>query len=400
MKIPNWIKIAFPLFFSINISAQKVALDTIPYALGYHQERLDIFKKEVVVLGKMVFLGDSQIEFGNWKKHLIDTTIINRGIAGDNTYGVLARLNDVLILKPNQIILEVGINDIAKNIPDSVVFKNILEIVRKIKANSPQTKTFVTSLFPTNDAVAKEYPNVFNKNNHVENVNNLLKTASVKGDFMFLDLHQALKNFDGKLNEQFADADGLHLNSDGYKLWVDVLKKHYINSKILNKLSANESLLAAALHGNVQEIKKAMSKGAEVNCKDKNGNTPLNMVAKLSYYNLVRYFIEKGAEVNTSNNDQITPLHYGVEYNNIKIVQLLLEKGANLDARDNINETPLHWAGWTGNIEAARLLLKYGANPYTPNNTDVTPLFNAIRQEHWALERIFKKSKYQKKFIQ
>jgi lysophospholipase L1-like esterase len=400
MKIPNLIMIAFPFLFSLNISAQKVALDTLPYALEYHHERLDIFKKEVVVMGKMVFLGDSQIEFGNWGKHLKDTTIINRGIAGDNTYGVLARLNDVLILKPNQIILEVGINDIGKNIPDTFVFKNILEIVKKIKTNSPQTKTFVTSLFPTNDAVAKEYPNAFNKNNHVENINNLLKKASINGDFIFLDLHSLLKNFDGKLNEQFADADGLHLNSEGYKLWVDVIKKNYVNPKIYIKLSPNESLLAAALHGNVQEIKMAIAKGAEVNCKDKNGNTPLNMVAKLSYYNLVKYFVEKGAEVNTSNNDHITPLHYGVEYNNIKIVQLLLKKGANIDARDSINETPLHWAGWTGNIEAARLLLKYGANPYTPNNTDVTPLFNAIRQEHWQLERIFKKSKYQKKFIQ
>ena len=163
---------------------------------------------------------------------------------------------------------------------------------------------------------------------------------------------------------------------------------------------ANKLLLAASLHGNVQDIKKAMSRGADVNCKDLNGNTPLNMVAKLSYFHLVKYFVEKGAEVNTANNEKITPLHYGVEYNHVKIVKLLLEKGANIDARDTILETPLHWAGWTGNIEAAELLLKYGANPYTPNNSGVTPLFNAIRQEHWRLERIFKKSKYQKKFIQ
>ena len=400
MKISNWIKIAFPLLLSINLSAQKVALDTLPYALEYHQERLNIFKKEVVTLGKTVFLGDSQIEFGNWKKHLNDTTIINRGIAGDNTYGVLARLNDVLILKPNQIILEVGINDISKNVPDTIIYKNILQIANKIKTQSPQTRIVVTSIFPINDAVAKEYPNIFNKNNHVENVNNLLKKALINDDFIFIDLHSLMKNLEGKLNQQFANSDGLHLNSEGYKLWVDLLKTHYVNFKTHNKLSTNESLLAAALHGNVQEIKKYMAKGAEVNCKDRNGNTPLNMVAKLSYYNLVKYFVEKGAEVNTSNDDHITPLHYGVEYNNVKIVRLLLEKGANIDARDNINETPLHWAGWTGNIEAAQLLLKYGANPYTPNNTDVTPLFNAIRQEHWQLEKIFKKSKYQKKFIQ
>ena len=162
--------------------------------------------------------------------------------------------------------------------------------------------------------------------------------------------------------------------------------------------SANKLLLAAALHGNVQDIKKAMLRGADVNCRDSSsGNTPLNMVAKLSYYHLVKYFVEKGAEVNTANNEKITPLHYGVEYNNVQIVKLLLEKGADIHARDNIYETPLHWAGWTGNVEAARLLLKYGANPYTENNSGVTPIFNAIRQEHWKLENIFKKSKYKKR---
>jgi ankyrin repeat protein len=172
-----------------------------------------------------------------------------------------------------------------------------------------------------------------------------------------------------------------------------------LNSDTTSKTheSANKLLLAAALHGNVQDIKKAMLRGADVNCKDINGNTPLNMVAKLSYYHLVKYFVEKGAEVNTANNEKITPLHYGVEYNNVKIVTLLLEKGANIDARDSIYETPLHWAGWTGNIEVARLLLKYGADPYTENNSGVTPLFNAIRQEHWKLENIFKKSRYKKR---
>jgi lysophospholipase L1-like esterase len=394
MKISNWIKIAIPLLFSLNISAQKVALDTIPYALEYHQQRLDAFKKEPIVTGKMVFLGDSQIEFGNWKKHLNDTTIINRGIAGDNTYGVLARLNDILTLKPRQIIIEVGINDIGKDIPDTLIAKNIMEIVKKIKTDLPQTKVFVTSLLPTNDSAAKEYPNVFNKNYHVENINNLLKISSTKQGYILLDLHSLIKNADGKLNEQFANSDGLHLNSEGYKLWVNLLKKSYINTEIPNRLSANKSLLAAALHGNVQEIKKAILQGADVNCRDINGNTPLNMVAKLSYYNLVKYFVDKGAEVNTANDEKITPLHYGVEYNNVKIVKLLLEKGANIDARDGIYETPLHWAGWTGNIEAARLLLKYGANPYTENNSGVTPLFNAIRQEHWRLENIFKKSRY------
>ncbi|MDI9257890.1 ankyrin repeat domain-containing protein [Flavobacterium sedimenticola] len=158
----------------------------------------------------------------------------------------------------------------------------------------------------------------------------------------------------------------------------------------------NTLLLEASLHGNVQEIKKAIQLGADVNSKNNNGDTPLNMVAKLSYYKLVKYFIELGADVNTSNNDKLSPLHWGVEYNNVKIVKILLENGANVDARDSINETPLHYAGWTGNYESAKLLLKYGANPYANNNTGVTPLDLTIRQEHKKVEKLFQKARFRK----
>jgi GDSL-like Lipase/Acylhydrolase family len=163
--------IALFLFITLKISAQKTVLDTIPYALEYHQQRLDIFKKEAAITGKLVFLGDSQIEFGNWQKHLADTTIINRGIAGDNTYGVLARLNEVIDKKPQLVIIEVGINDIAKNIPDKIIAQNIAQIVMKIKKGNPKIKVFLTSILPTNDAVKKEYPAVFGKNNHIYSIN-------------------------------------------------------------------------------------------------------------------------------------------------------------------------------------------------------------------------------------
>ncbi|MFY7900337.1 MAG: ankyrin repeat domain-containing protein [Chitinophagaceae bacterium] len=157
---------------------------------------------------------------------------------------------------------------------------------------------------------------------------------------------------------------------------------------------ANELLLAAALHGNVQDIKKALSLGADINCMNAKGETALNMVAKLSYEFLVAYLIEKGAQVNTANNDKITPLHWAVEYDNVVLVKLLLENGANIKATDGIQETPLHWAAWTGNIASAKLLLQYAANPYVGNNSGVTPIDLTIRQEHKKLEQLLKKKKY------
>lgn len=159
---------------------------------------------------------------------------------------------------------------------------------------------------------------------------------------------------------------------------------------------ADSLLLSAALHGNVKDIKTAILLGANVNAINENGDSPLNMVSKLSYEFLVRYFIELGAHVNTANNNRITPLHWGVEYNNVEIVKLLLKKGADLNARDGINETPLHWAAWTGNYESAKWLLKYGANTRATNNTRVMPVDLAQRQEHHKLYRLLTKKRFSK----
>lgn len=169
---------------------------------------------------------------------------------------------------------------------------------------------------------------------------------------------------------------------------------YFSHSQINSRSEADKALLAASLHGDVQGIKKAISDGANVNIQDDEGFTPVNRSAKLSYFHLVKYFVELGADVNIANREKISPLHYGVEYNNVKIIKLLLAHGANINARDGIQESPLHWAGWTGNYEAAKLLLKYGANPYDKNNTGVTPIDLTIRQEHKKLEKLFRKKRY------
>lgn len=67
---------------------QNIIYDTIQYAKEYHQKRLTLFNSEPIIKGKTIFLGNSITEFGDWQKLLNDQSVINRGIAGDNTFGV------------------------------------------------------------------------------------------------------------------------------------------------------------------------------------------------------------------------------------------------------------------------------------------------------------------------
>jgi lysophospholipase L1-like esterase len=79
---------------------------------------------------------------------LNDTTVLNRGIGGDITYGVLKRLDDVINRQPKKLFILLGINDIGKDIPDSVIAYNYFKIIKQVKEKSPATKIYVQSILP------------------------------------------------------------------------------------------------------------------------------------------------------------------------------------------------------------------------------------------------------------
>src|SRR5215831_11916557 len=104
----------FLLVFSIGLTSilshsQNIKYDTIRYAREHYEKRISLFKSEPIKKGRIIFLGNSIMEFGDWKKLLNDSTIINRGIAADNSFGVLDRLEDVIVRQPSKLFMKIGI---------------------------------------------------------------------------------------------------------------------------------------------------------------------------------------------------------------------------------------------------------------------------------------------------
>jgi len=203
---------------------QTIVYDTIRYEKKYYEKRVALFKGERVKKRSAIFLGDSITEFGDWIKLLDDSTVVNRGIAADNTFGVLDRLNDVIIHQPRKLFIEIGINDISQNIPANIIVKNILTIVSRVKAGSPATKIYVHSILPTNNNVKNEYPDAFNKNPQIDVVNNRLKLSAKKNKYSYINLSKELGDKNGDLDIRYAKPDGLHLNGKGYETWAKLLK--------------------------------------------------------------------------------------------------------------------------------------------------------------------------------
>jgi lysophospholipase L1-like esterase len=209
---------------SFAANAQDARYDTIRYARDHYDERVAVFQSEPVQTGRTIFLGNSLVEYGNWKRLLKDSSVVNRGIAADNTFGVLDRLDDVIKRKPARLFIEIGINDISQNIPVAVIAKNIQSIVERVLAGS-KTKIYVHGLLPTNDNVKNDYPELFGKEDQVNKLNELLRLNASKYRYSYIDLGVKLKGKNGKLSEKFAEPDGLHLNTTGYEVWVGLLKK-------------------------------------------------------------------------------------------------------------------------------------------------------------------------------
>jgi len=221
MRNTSLFLVGFILATSFAI-AQKRTYDTVPNLPEHYWVRMEKFKKETNIAGNIVFLGNSITESGNWKKLLKDSTVINRGISGDNTFGVLARIDEIIKLKPSNLFILIGTNDLSKRIPDEVVIENIFAIVSKIKAGSPKTKIFVQSILPINETVEK-FPVQFNNTNHILTINDQLTRYAERLRYTYIDLYSNFLDDQGKLNASYT-FDGLHLNAAGYQQWVRILK--------------------------------------------------------------------------------------------------------------------------------------------------------------------------------
>lgn len=219
--------LVLPSFYCLaqNPVTNQRLFDTIGFLPEYWPQRVAQFEKEPVVTGSIVFLGNSITQMADWKKLLNDSSVINRGIGGDITFGVLKRLDDIIVRRPSKIFILIGINDIGKDIPDAVIADNVKRIITRILQGSSSTKIYLQSILPLNPDM-KGFPQHYDKQDHVINTNKLLKAAAESLKIDFVDLFPVFTDAKGRLNEKYS-VEGLHLvpNGEGYKIWVDHLRK-------------------------------------------------------------------------------------------------------------------------------------------------------------------------------
>lgn len=131
------------LGLSIMAKAQESSWDST-YRPAAYLKKLEAFQKEGINRKDVVFLGNSITAGTDWAKLLALPNAKNRGISGDITFGVLERLDQIILAKPSKVFVLIGINDISRNIPDSVILGNYKKIIQRIKEGSKKTKIYFT----------------------------------------------------------------------------------------------------------------------------------------------------------------------------------------------------------------------------------------------------------------
>lgn len=212
----------FPYISKGQSLKNEVVVDS-NYHNYLYDNRVAYFKGLSAAKGGIVFLGNSITHWGDWAELLNNAKVRNRGIAGDISFGVLARLDEITASNPKKIFIMIGVNDIGRRIPTTYTIRNYEKILFQLKSRCKRTRIFMQSVLPINDSlINRQY--YTGTNAEIRNLNEELKKLALKHDITYIDLHSLFINFSGQMSAKYT-YDGIHLTAEGYLLWTNYLKK-------------------------------------------------------------------------------------------------------------------------------------------------------------------------------
>ncbi len=208
--------------------------------LNYRLRRFYFSITSEITKNPIVFFGDS-ITFGaNWQRLFPESPVVNRGISGDTTLGLLNRQDEIIKLHPQRIFLMIGTNDLCFGRPIENIIANYSLILARFRAELPDTPVYVQSVLPFNE---KMFPaRGLRRNENIRKINIAIRKLAVEYGYEYLDLTALFSDKDGRLLAQYT-YDGLHLNEDAYWIWRNQIDTYVIAEKnlpIVNKESRKD----------------------------------------------------------------------------------------------------------------------------------------------------------------
>jgi lysophospholipase L1-like esterase len=205
------------------LKIKYIGTDLSPQKIDWHDQAY-IFDRSHISADN-VMIGDSITERGKWPDIFSTLFVVNRGVQGDTTGGVLERLNGIAKVKAKRIFIMIGFNDFDQGVDPDRVFANYKTIINTLSADG--IEVFVQSTLYCNSSIYKGNGVTINMN--ITFLNERLKTLTSRS-VHFVDINTALSQ-GSELNPKYT-VDGVHINGDGYFLWGQQLSKFILRDNI------------------------------------------------------------------------------------------------------------------------------------------------------------------------
>ena len=198
--------------FAVNASKLNLEFE------AHYEEKKAQFKHSAEShMNSIVMLGDSLTEGGLWNELSHRNDISNYGIAGDTTFGVLHRL-DNLSPEIRKVFIMIGSNDLGYGESVEYVFSNYKKIIEILEIRG--IKPYIQSVL-----YVGRFDRSKRDNKDIKKLNHLLIKLAMKKGITFIDLNKVLAP-KGVLHDEYT-TDGVHINEKAYKIWVKNIKQYF-----------------------------------------------------------------------------------------------------------------------------------------------------------------------------
>ena len=159
----------------------------------------------------------------------------------------------------------------------------------------------------------------------------------------------------------------------------NILEKYISKSK--KKIDLNKLLLIACDNRRINNTKKLLKLGGNIEIKSNDNNTLLMSAIRNSDLEMVKLLIRNGVKLGDENGEK-TPLILAIEYNNDEIFEYLLRAGADVDLT-----FPLFWAVLEENMYAVKRLIEVGSK-LDVENIEKRPIMVALSNQNLKLLKL------------
>lgn len=197
----------------------------VGYSQQPYENEIIAFEKQDAatppIKGQVMLYGSSTLRlWATYQADLRGYGVVNRGFGGSQMEHAVAYFERVVVPhQPAWLLVYEGDNDLSAGKTPERVMTDFKELVRLVKAKSPQTKVAIYTVKPS---VARE-----NLLPQQQQLNALFRQYARKNRrrVYYLDTFTPLLSTEGKPRLDLVIADKLHLNAAGYAIWTKATRE-------------------------------------------------------------------------------------------------------------------------------------------------------------------------------